>query len=137
MINYCILYKNIWLQNSAIDQWKFQLYSREPFIKNIAQRFMIKKQCNWSSEELCVFLRNSAFLVLSQSMSQESKCIITMETSFSCLDTREFKAKYMTELSDNELDAYLSHHTLKNIHTSTEYITGLSNPTVTKVFLQL
>lgn len=60
-----------------------------------------------------------------------------METSFSCLDTREFKAEYTTELSDSELDAYLSHQTLKNIHTSTEYIKGLSNPTVTKVFLQL
>ncbi len=54
MIDYCILYTNIWLQNSAIDQWKFQLYSREPFITNIAHIFMIKKQCNLASEELCV-----------------------------------------------------------------------------------
>ncbi len=54
MINYCILYKNIWLQNSAIDQWKFQLYSREPFIKNIAQRFMIKKNSVIEVLENCV-----------------------------------------------------------------------------------
>lgn len=69
-----------------------------------------------------MFLRNSAILVLSQSMSRESKCNITMDTSFSCLDTREFKAEYMT------------HHTLKNIHTSTKVgqvhkYTHLSNPT--------
>lgn len=86
-----------------------------------------------------MFLRNSAILVLSQSMSWESKCSITMETSFSCLDTREYKAEYMTKLSDRELDAYLWHHTLKNIHTSTEIgqvhkYTHLSNPAVIKVF---